>query len=381
MSEAPDQDQKTEEPTEKKRRDAAREGDVLKSRELLIAGVTLCGVAYLVLAGELLFAGLGQLLAEGLSFDAGDVRDFDMAARSARLLGSIAPELLGLFFLTMVAAVCAQALLGGLRFNLKAVKFKGSKLSPLSGMKRMVSMNALIELLKSLLKVALIGAVGACVLWLGRNGLLALGYADVPGAIALAGGTLALLLFALAGGLALVAAVDVPVQMLQLKKKLRMTRQELKDEHKQAEGSPEMRAAQRQRQREAIRRDVRAGVDTANVVLTNPAHFAVALRYERGSDAAPVIVAAGKGERAAVIRELAEASGKPVLRYPQLTRALYFSGKPGEQVKSELFVAVATVLAFIFEVDRDLARQKPSVDVPRDFRFDANGELDARRRA
>jgi|TARA_R100000501_G_scaffold13151_3_gene24009 flagellar biosynthetic protein FlhB len=375
MAEQADQDQKTEQPTDKKRRDAAREGDVPKSRELLIAGVMLGGTAYLVFASSMLFDGLSEMLTHGLRFGKADIDDLDVAERTYMLLGDIILPLIGLLAATLFAAIGAQALLGGLQFNMRSVRFKGNRLNPGAGLKRMVSMNSLIELAKSLLKVVLIGSIGTATLWLGIDHLLALGSGTLTSSIAEAGSILAMLLFALVGALIIVAAVDVPVQLLQRVKKLRMTKQEVKDEMKQSEGSPEVRAAIRRRQREAIKRDVRQGVEVANVVLTNPTHFAVALRYDTKRDAAPVVVAMGKGEVAAVIRELADQFDKPILSYPQLTRALYFTSKVGMEVRSDLYIAVATILAFIFDLNRDVTRPRPDIMVPTDYRFDEEGRL------
>ncbi|MHB9880192.1 EscU/YscU/HrcU family type III secretion system export apparatus switch protein [Pacificimonas sp. ICDLI1SI03] len=375
MAEQADRDQKTEQPTDKKRRDAAREGDVPKSRELLIAGVMLGGTAYLVFASSMLFDGLSEMLTHGLRFGKADIDDFDVAERTYMLLGDIILPLIGLLAATLFAAIGAQALLGGLQFNMRSVRFKGNRLNPGAGLKRMVSMNSLIELAKSLLKVVLIGSIGTATLWLGIDHLLALGSGTLTSSIAEAGSILAMLLFALVGALIIVAAVDVPVQLLQRVKKLRMTKQEVKDEMKQSEGSPEVRAAIRRRQREAIKRDVRQGVEVANVVLTNPTHFAVALRYDTKRDAAPVVVAMGKGEVAAVIRELADQFDKPILSYPQLTRALYFTSKVGMEVRSDLYIAVATILAFIFDLNRDVTRPRPDIMVPTDYRFDEEGRV------
>jgi flagellar biosynthesis protein FlhB len=374
VSDRPDQDQKTEQPTEKKRRDAARDGDVLKSKELLIAATMLGGIAYLTLAGQMLFDAVKVSLSSGLTLSRAEVHAFDVAGATTRLLLPLALPFTGLLLATVIAAVGGQAMLGGIGFAGKAIAFKASRMNPLAGFKRMFSMNALIELLKSLLKVTLIGAIGLWALIHLQGRMLALATTSVEGAIASLGGALAIALLALCGGLALVAAVDVPVQYLQRLRNLRMTKEEVKDEHKQSEGSPQVRQAIRRRQREAIRRDVRKGVQSAHVVMTNPTHFAVALRYEAGRDRAPVVVAAGKGETAAIIRELAEAGRVPMLSYPELTRALYFTSKVGEEVRSDLYFAVAVVLAFVFEVDRDLGRAPPDVTVPPDVRFDENGE-------
>jgi flagellar biosynthetic protein FlhB len=158
-----------------------------------------------------------------------------------------------------------------------------------------------------------------------------------------------------------------------------MTKQEVKEEHKQTEGSPELKGAVRRRQMETARRSARAQVAEASVVLTNPTHFAVALRYRPGQDPAPIVVARGRGATADAIRALAEEFDVPMLRYPQLARAIYFTTRAGQLIREDLYVAVATVLAFVFNIDRAVAegRTQPDIDVPGDARFDENGRPEA----
>jgi len=173
--------------------------------------------------------------------------------------------------------------------------------------------------------------------------------------------------------------MDVPSQIFQRGRRLRMSKEEVKQEHKESEGSPELKRAIRQRQHEVLSGSARSAVQTATVVVTNPTHFAVALRYDRLKDAAPLVVARGRGETALAIRDLATEGAVPILEYPQLTRAIYYTSRAGHGISEELYVAVATVLAFVFRLDQAQAEglSQPSVLVPDDHRFDENGRLQA----
>lgn len=373
MADTPDADEKTEAPTEKRKRDAAEQGDILRSRDLSMAAVMMAGAVYLVLAGPLLVEALMDTLRQGLTISPRAVTDFRPGEATATLIGLVALPLIGFFIVAILGALAGQLLLGTFQFNPKLFAPKFSRINPLAGLKRMFGMQGLIELGKSILKILLIAAVGSWILWDSANRIAALGQQDMAAAGAHAGELALLLLLVLAGGLFLIAGVDVPLQIFQLLKKLRMTRQEIKDELKQTEGSPEAKMAIRRRAREALRNNNKAAVATAHVVLTNPTHFAVALRYDRLKDRAPVVVAKGKGEVALVIRELAREAGKPVLEYPMLARAVYFTSKVGQEIRDDLYVAVASVLAFVFSLDRDLGQVPPQIEVPEEARFDENG--------
>jgi flagellar biosynthesis protein FlhB len=375
MSEKPDQDQKTEAPTPKRKRDAAEKGDVLQSRELGTALVVLGGAAWLALAGPMMVGALGTMVRDGLSFDAADLQAFDPAGAALRLIGIILLPLAGLFLLTLVAAVATPAALGSLGFRGKALAFKGNKLDPLAGIKRIFGAQGLIELGKSLAKVLLLGAVGVWLLMSEARSLIGLTARDLNAALGDVGNTFILAVIVMGLALALIAMIDVPAQMMQRTRRLRMTRQEVKDEHKQTEGSPELKAALRRRQHETARNSARGAVAQATVVLTNPTHFAVALRYRPGEDAAPVVVARGRGVTADAIRELAAEHEVPMLSYPQLARAIYYTARTGQVVREDLYMAVATVLAFVFNLDaaRAAGTPPPPIDVPPEARFDASG--------
>lgn len=375
MSDAPEKDQKTEAPTEKRRRDASEKGDVLQSKELGTALVIVAGAAWLALAGPMLIGSLSDMLVEGLSFDNDSVRNFDPANVALRLIGMILLPVFALFGLTLMAAIGGPALLGSFGFRSKAMAFKPGKMNPLSGMKRIFGMQGLIELVKSIAKVLLLGGIGIWLLIDQTRALFGLGSQDVKAALTSVGNTFNIAVLVMAFALALIAMIDVPAQIFQRAGRLRMSKQEVKDEHKQTEGSPELKAAVRRRQHEVLRGSARAAVTEATVVLTNPTHFAVALRYRPEVDAAPVVLAKGRGATAEAIRELAGEHNVPLLSYPQLTRALYYTSRPGQIIREDLYMAVAAILAFVFNLDQALAsgQAQPEVEVPAGMRFDAIG--------
>lgn len=379
MSETSDPDQKTEAPTPKRRSDAAKKGDVLQSRELGTALVVLVGAAWIAIAGPMMVGTLETMVSEALTFNAADVREFAPGTVILRLLGIVALPVIILFALTMAAAIGTPAVLGSLGFRSGAFAFKGSKMNPLSGMKRIFGLQGLIELIKSIAKVTVLGAVGAWLLMSQTSNMIGLGARDIRTALGDVGNIFVIAVLVMAIALAAIAMFDVPAQMFQRMKRLRMTKQETKDEHKQTEGSPELKGAIRRRQHEVARNSSRKAISEATVVLTNPTHFAVALRYRLGQDAAPVVVARGRGVTAEAIRELAGEHQVPLLSYPQLTRALYYTSRPGQVIREDLYMAVASILAFVFNLDATIGSHdaQPNVDVPPQLRFDADGRPEA----
>lgn len=375
MAGTTERDQKTEQPTAKKLADSAREGDVLMSKELATALMMLAGAGWLFAAGGWLVQSAGELLKRGLTLGADDVSHFAPGEALMRNGVEILLPLSSLFALALVASVAAPAMLGSLGWRGKAIAFKGNRMNPLSGIKRIFGPQGLIELVKSLAKVLLLGTIGY---WLVANSLpaiMSMAQADLNGAIGLAGKSVGHAMLAMAGGLVVIALIDVPAQWYQRNRRLMMSKQEVKQEMRESDGAPELKQAQRQRQHEILSGSARKAVAEATVVLTNPTHFSVALRYRPGQDAAPVVVARGRGDVALSIRELARGAHVPILEYPALTRAIYFTARAGRAIPEELFVAVATVLAFVFQLERAVAEglSKPSVDVPPSHRFDPEG--------
>jgi flagellar biosynthetic protein FlhB len=374
MSET-DKDQKTEQATPKKRADAAREGDVLMSRELATALVMLAAAGWMIAAGGWFVQSASDLVRRGLTLTAADVADFAPGEALMRNGADILLPLASLFALAIGAAVAGPAMLGSIGWRGKAMAFKGNRINPINGIKRMFGMQGLTELGKALAKVLLLGTIGYWLVGKSLPAIMTMASSDLTGAIGLAGKEVGHAMLALAGGLVVIALIDVPVQRFQRNKRLMMSKQEIKQEMRESDGAPELKQALRQRQHDMLSGSARKAVSEATVVLTNPTHFSVALRYRPGIDAAPVVVGRGRGDVALAIRELAREADVPILEYPQLTRAIYFTSRAGRTIPEELFVAVATVLAFVFQLERAAAEgiTPPEVDVPHSHHFDPEG--------
>jgi len=365
--------EKTEAPTPKRKREAAEQGDVLRSREFATALVVMAGCGWLALAGPSLIGACKALMASSFQFGRSDIEDFSPFRPLLDSGWKLAPAIGSLFAVTLVAAILSQAGLGSLSFNGTLLAPKASRINPASGLKRIFGPQGWIELAKSLLKVMLLGSIGAYTLWKVSKSSIGLVSSGVEGAVGALGGTFLGVLFAMAGGLMLIAGIDVPIQIIRLLGKLRMTKQAIRDENKETEGSPEAKGAIRQRQREVMKRGVRKAVAEAHVVLTNPTHFAVALRYDRENDQVPVVVAKGRGVMALAIRELAAESKVPILEYPAVARAIYYTSREGQEVRDDLYLAIATILAFVFGINVQAGGSPPPVAVPETARFDENG--------
>jgi len=367
--------EKTEKPTAKRLQQATEKGDILQSRELSTAMVVMAGIAWLAVAGPALVGAIREMLAEGLRVDPNDIANFAPEERALALLSTIAMPMIGVLLATLAAAIAAPAVLGSLGFRPQAFQPKPEKLNPMNGLKRIFGVQGLIELVKSVAKIALIGSIGFYLLWQRMDAIRATARTGIEPAIGELGSMFILIALVLAGSLFIIAGIDVPAQIMQRTKRLNMTKQEIRDEHKESEGSPEAKGAIRRRQYAMLNGSTRKAIEEASVVLTNPTHFAVALRYHPGRDAAPVVVARGADEIAAAIRDLAGEKGLPVLQYPELTRAIYFTSRAGQEVDERLFMAVAAVLAFVFRIENHMASEmdRPRIDLPAAMRFDADG--------
>lgn len=375
MADEADKDQKSEAPTERRRQKAREEGNVLTSRELGPALAGLVGAIWLLAFGGALAGALHEATAAALDFGRADLLAFAPMEALALLVRPLLLPLAALGAGVLVALLLGRMLVGGLVFAPNLLAPKAERLDPLKGLARIFGARGPIELGKALLKGALLVGLGGALLW--RDAAVFLGLSQVPLASAFA--TLldrgVLLYAALATGLVLIAGGDLPIVLWQWLQKLRMTRQELKDEMKQTEGSPEAKAALRRAQHQILKRANRRAVADAAVVLVNPSHFAVALRYRPGEDPAPVIVARGRGPVALAIRELAADFDVPTLSYPEVARALYFTGRVGQAIRADLYVVVATILAFVMRLadGRADANAPPEVAVPTSARFDPDG--------
>ncbi|MFW2829617.1 EscU/YscU/HrcU family type III secretion system export apparatus switch protein [Sphingomonas sp. ID0503] len=365
--------EKTQAPTQKRKDDAAKKGDILRSKELATAAVVMAGAAWMAMSGPALIDAFKAVMTESLQFSHADVEDFQPLRPIYAVGWQLLPSLASLFAITMVVAIVSQAGLGNVRFNASLLAPKASRLSPVSGFSRMFGKQGLIELGKSILKVILLGAIGGWLLWSTRYEAMGLAAGDLNSGIGKMGASFVSLLLIMSGGLLLIAGIDVPMQLVRLLGKLKMSLQEVKDEHKESEGSPELKGHLRQRQREILMGGARKAVQESHVVLTNPTHFAVALRYDRGRDQAPTVTVKGRGATALAIRELAAENKVPVLEYPALARGLYYTSNEGQEIRDDLYMAVATVLAFVFGLNRAAGGQQPHIIVPETALFDENG--------
>ena len=373
--------EKTEEPTSRRLEKARDEGQVARSTELPAAAVTIAALGFIFLTGGVLVSKLAEAFASGFNFDRKLVHSPNLlpAIFGHEILESfilIAPLLL----LTVAVAIVASGATGGYLFSVKAIAPKASKLNPLNGFKRMFGTKALVELGKALLKFFLVAGVVTWVLSDNLVTLDALGKMAFEPGMQVAGEMLTKSALIMACSLIIIALIDVPFQKWQHMKQMRMTKQEIRDEMKDMEGSPEIKAQIRRRQREMSNARMIDSVKDADVVITNPEHFAVALSYDPNGDSAPILLAKGADAVAARIREEAEKHGIEIFQAPPLARALYFTTEIDRPVPEDLYYAVAQVIAYIFNLAsvRPGAApvQRPQPKVPPNMQFDANGKLE-----
>lgn len=339
---------RTESPTAKRLEDARKRGQVPRSPELGAAAVMVGTAAGLLSLGSGLVEAMAKQMRHGLHFGGGALLDEGSAIfgfRNAMLDALLATApVLGLAF---VSALVSPLALGGWNFSKEALGFKFERINPLAGIGRMFSIRSVVELTKSLAKFAVVGTVAAGLLWSQTDEILALSRQSVVPAMAGSLQLTAQALLAMSGSLALIALVDVPYQRWQHTRQLRMTREEVRQEGRESEGSPETKGRIRAVQQSMARRRMMQDVPTATVVVTNPTHFAVALRYDEGRNAAPVLVAKGADEVAARIRELASEAGVPLVSAAPLARVLFRHVDIGSEIPGSLYVAVAQVLSYV----------------------------------
>ncbi len=376
-----DGEERSHEPTDKRKQDAREEGRVLTSKEAMVFGGFAMATG-LVMAAAALMPQAVALWRDYLRLDRAALLQDQIAARSLSAFWEILTVAVVAGLPLALAALAIQWGTGGLHFAPKALGFKADKLDPLKGLGRMVSANALVELVKSVLKVVLLGSVALMVLrgYLPQmDRLWAVSPVEAAGVL---GGALIRLMLAMTLVLLVIGAADLLWQWLTLHKQMMMTFQEVKQESKEQNGSPEVKGRLRQLQMEASRRAARQrkalpDVANATAVITNPTHFAVAIRYVQGDTRAPVILAMGKGPMAQEIRDRARKHGVTMLRSPLLARALYFTGDIGMEIQEGLYSAVAAILAHVYRLDRGEAGDLPDIDLPPELRFGENGRAEA----
>ncbi|HCN31652.1 MAG TPA: flagellar biosynthesis protein FlhB [Rhodobiaceae bacterium] len=374
-----DAQEKTEEPTQRRIDKAKEDGQILTSKEVFVFANISMGL--LVMLVTISYGGSGLSSWSTLfRLDSVDKLDDLIASKLMDSLWLLFQSSMLVGVPIVIVNLLTQAAVGGLNFAPKAMKFKGNRINPISGLKRMFSMKALVELGKSILKVVLLFGIATAIMFQIMPGVLNFPSLTLPKMLEVMRYVIPLLIGALLVVLAIIAAIDYFWQRYTHIKQLRMSRQDLKDEFKQTEGSPEVKAKIRRMQAEtatrgAQQREALDDVANATAVITNPTHFAVALRYEVGDQAAPVILAMGRGIIAQQIIERAETAQVSVFRSPILARALYFSGDIGAEISQSLYNAVAVVLAYLYRLEKGEALQLPDVDVPEDMQFNEFGKL------
>ncbi|MGE0386507.1 MAG: flagellar biosynthesis protein FlhB [Gammaproteobacteria bacterium] len=364
------------EPTAKRRADARRKGQVPRSREFATTALLAAAAAGLVLCGGHMVEAMRACMVDMLSLDraalsdAGDMTGY-LAVHLAQAFMALAP----FFALMFVVALAAPVAVGGWIFSTEAMSFQFNRLDPVKGLVRIFGVHGWVELAKALAKFVLILGVAVWVMWRQTGPLLGLGRMALEPALADALRIGALVCGAVAATTILVALIDVPFQLWDHGRQLRMTREEMREENKETEGRPEVRARIRQIQQEHARRRMMEQVPKADVIVTNPTHYAVALRYDAARMDAPVVVAKGADLIAQRIREIGERHRVPVLSAPLLARALYHTAKLDQQIPAGLYRAVAQVLAYVFQVRAlrpgQAAPGMPvDLPIPEEFRYD-----------
>jgi len=343
--------EKSQEPTSKRIQDARNKGDIPRSRELNTFTLLMTAALSAIIFGSMLASALMEMMKYNFSLRGDEIWDPSfMVKHLYESLFMSFISLWGFFLLVFIVTLLTPMFMGGWNFSTDAIQPKGSRLNPIAGIKRMFSVNSLVELLKAIGKVLIVGSVAVMVLLAVRYELVSLTSEPVEPATVHAVTILKWIFLALAASILIIVLIDVPWQHHSYNKKLKMTMQEVKDEHKNTEGKPEIKRRIRQLQYEVSQRKMMTEVPTADVVITNPTHYAVAIRYDQSSSDAPIVIAKGADFVALKIREIAKEHDIPILSSPALARALFYATEINEEVPSGLYTAVAQVLAYVFQM-------------------------------
>ena len=364
MAEDAQQD-KTERATPKRREDARKKGDVPRSRELTMTGVMLSGAGAMLLLSGPIGSDLVEAFASGFSIERELLLDDNyLVPAFAKIASKGFLSLVPLVVVLLCAVFLSAAMIGGWSFSLKAAAFKAERLNPLKGIKRVFGANGLNELVKAMAKFSLVAVIAVSWLWYSSGDLLALGRQPIAEAIPTALRICGISLLVVSLGLLVIAAIDVPFQLWQYEKKLRMTRQQVKDEFKETEGRPEVKARVRALQQQIATRRMMEELPTADVVITNPTHVAVALKYDDTAMGAPKVIAKGKDLIAKRIREVATEHGVPLFSAPPLARVLFRTSDIGDEIPARLYTAVAQILAYIYQLNETLRPGQRRLEPP-----------------
>jgi flagellar biosynthetic protein FlhB len=369
MAENENGQDKTEDPTEKKIRDSRAEGQIARSKELTTLVVMLMGAGGLLVFGSGIAQMMLSLMRDNFTITRETIMDTTFMGKMLLSSGQHAMIVVLPFLIAMLlAALIGPILLGGWLFATKSLMPKFSRMNPASGLKRMFSTHALVELLKGLAKFVIILIVALFVLSKEKDDLVAIAHEPLEQAIIHSLLVVGWSSFWMACGLFFIAAVDVPFQLYEAHKKLLMTKQEVRDEYKNSEGSPEVKQRIRQLQREMSQRRMMAAIPEADVIITNPTHFAVAIKYDPEKGGAPMLIAKGTDLIAMKIREIGAHHQILILESAGLARSIYYSTELEQEIPAGLYLAVAQVLAYVYQIRQFHAgrakRPDPLGDLP-----------------
>ena len=370
--------ERSEEPTARRLEQARSEGQIARSQELPTAAVLVSAMALFLFFGPWFFTETAKLFAQGFRID---YRALEAPRLMLKIFADFAIESLILvipvFIVCAVVGFSANIVTGGFNFAPKAMTPKFSKMNPLTGLQRIFGINSLVELFKAVLKFSVVTTALYLVISLKLDEFLMLSLMPLEPAMAKSAELIGFCAIVVAASLIIIALVDVPWQKHSFHERMKMTKQQVKDEMKDAEGRPEVKSQIRKRQREMAANRMMQKVKDADVVVTNPEHFSVALAYDPASDGAPVVLAMGVDELAFRIREEAKNHGVTIFPAPPLARALYYTSEVDQPIHHDLYIAVAQVIAYVFNLnstnpDGSLPA-KPDPSVPESMKFDALG--------
>ena len=370
--------EKSQEPTQKRLDSAREDGNIARSKELNTTAILLGGTAAVIAFGGILASGLARIMEYNFTLDRAAY--FDTAAMLEQLGDSVMTgftSLLPVFAVLLLLAFLAPIALGGWNFSLKSIAPKASRMSPLAGIGRMFGPNAIIELFKAIAKVVVVASLALLVLYINTGAILSIQHESVLPAISESVGLIGWSVLWMSCAMILISMVDIPIQIFQHAQKLKMTMQQVKDEMKDTEGRPEVKQRIRQLQYQMSQNRMMGDVPEADVIITNPEHYAVALRYDQSKEDAPIMLAKGADFVAQKIREIAQEHDIPIVSSPALARAIFFNTKVGEEIPGGLYIAVAQVLAYLHQLKqfaKGRVKKRPilrsDVAIPDELRHD-----------
>ena len=363
-----DAQEKTEEPTEKRKRDSKEKGQVTRSKELNTTVITMSATVFMMLAGNHLAQGLVQIYHDSFSFESTVLNSSaDIIQHTMEMFVIASKSLLPFLTFILLIAIFGPMLVGGLAFSHQNFIPKLERLDPIKGIKKIISWKTLVELIKSILKFTLVCALFYLAVRINMPKIFSLDAMPIDIAIQEALYIILNSMLIMTTAMVFVTFIDVPFQLWDYKRQIKMTKQELKDEMKDTEGKPEVKSKIKSLQREMRKRRMMGQVPDADVIITNPTHYSVAIKYDQDSMSAPVVVAKGLDLIAQMINKVAKAHKIPFLEAPELARSIYYHVEIDDEIPAELYVAVAQVLAYVFELKRFKQGLSEYPDKPRKF--------------